>query len=167
MQEVLNDIDNVASRLHSLPGKVGQHLRENEWLMSIKQRTTIPGGVCEFDLPSYYFWLNQDESLRRQNLTEWLTPMLPIRDGLRIILRMLRDSGKSSHHSAPQGSFQQMLSGRVAQMLRISVASDLPFFPEISANKYAINIRFAALGSIQKSRGSETDVEFELTLCNL
>lgn len=167
LQEVLNDIDSVASRLHSLPGKVGQHLRENEWLMSIKQRTSIPGGVCEFDLPSYYFWLNQDETLRRQNLTDWLTPMLPIRDGLKIILRMLRDSGKSSHQNAPQGAFQQMLSGRVAQMLRISVASDLPFFPEISANKYAINIRFAALGSIQKSRGSETDVEFELTLCNL
>jgi len=135
--------------------------------MSIKQRTSIPGGVCEFDLPSYHFWLNQDESLRRQDLTEWLAPMLPIRDGLRIILRMLRDSGKSSHHTALQGAFQQMLSGRVAQMLRISVARDLPCFPEISANKYAINIRFTALGGIQKPRGCDTEVKFDLTLCNL
>ena len=167
LNEVLSDIDNVSSRLHSLSGKVGQHLRENEWLMSIKQRTSIPGGVCEFDLPSYHFWLNQAESLRRQDLQDWLTPMLPIRDGLRIILRMLRDSGKSSHHSAAQGSFQQMLSGRVAQMLRIAVDRDLPCFPEISANKYAINIRFTALGGTQKPRGCETDVEFDLTLCNL
>ena len=167
LNEVLQDIDNVASRLHALPGKVGQHMRENEWLMSIKQRTSIPGGVCEFDLPSYHFWLNQDENQRRQELLAWLEPMLPIRDGLRIVLRMLRDSGKSSRHVAQQGAFQQMLSGRVAQMLRVTLARDLPCFPEISANKYAINIRFTTLGGTQKPRVCETDVEFDLTLCNL
>ena len=26
---------------------------------SIKQRSAIPGGTCEFDLPDYFFWLNQ------------------------------------------------------------------------------------------------------------
>jgi cell division protein ZapD len=80
---------------------------------------------------------------------------------------MLRDSGKSSRHTAQQGAFQQMLSGRVAQMLRISVAGNLPCFPEISANKYAINIRFTALGCPQKPRACDTNVEFDLTLCNL
>ena len=35
--------------------KTGQHLRENEWLMSIKNRTGIPGGACQFDLPSYHY----------------------------------------------------------------------------------------------------------------
>jgi cell division protein ZapD len=167
LNEVLRDIDSVAGSLHAMSGKVGQYLRENEWLMSIKQRTTIPGGICEFDLPSYHFWLNQDETRRRQDLMSWLTPMLPIRDGLAIVLRMLRDSGKSSRHIAKQGAFQQMLSGRVAQMLRITVASDLPCLPEISANKYAINIRFTTLGGSQKPRGCEIDVEFDLTLCNL
>ncbi len=28
--------------------------------MAIKQRTAIPGGVCEFDLPAYHWWLHQD-----------------------------------------------------------------------------------------------------------
>lgn len=167
LNEVLRDIDSVAGSLHAMSGKVGQYLRENEWLMSIKQRTTIPGGICEFDLPSYHFWLNQDEARRRQDLMSWLTPMLPIRDGLAIVLRMLRDSGKSSRHIAKQGAFQQMLSGRVAQMLRVAVARDLPCLPEISANKYAINIRFTSLGGAQKPRGCEIDVEFDLTLCNL
>ncbi|MDD5241346.1 MAG: cell division protein ZapD [Sulfuricella sp.] len=167
LNEVLRDIDNVSGHLHGTPGKVGQHLRDNEWLMGIKQRTGIPGGVCEFDLPSYHYWLNQDENLRRQNLIEWLMPMLPIRDGLKIVLRMLRDSGKFSRHTAVQGTFQQMLSGRVAQMLRVSVSRNSSCFPEISANKYAINIRFNALDSPQKPRGCETDVEFDLTLCNL
>ena len=167
LEEVLRDIDHTVTGLQRLAGKVGQHLRENEWLMSIKQRTNIPGGVCEFDLPSYHFWLHQDEQVRRQELLSWLEPMLPIYEGLRIVLRILRDSGKSSRHIAHQGAFQQMLSGRVAQMLRITLTTEVPCFPEISANKYAINIRFTTLGGPHRPRVCDTNVEFELTLCNL
>ena len=46
-------------RCSRMTGKIGQYLRENEWLMSIKQRTGIPGGACEFDLPSYHYWLHR------------------------------------------------------------------------------------------------------------
>ena len=53
-------------------GKVGQHLRDNEWLMAIKQRSAIPGGVCEFDLPAYHYWLHQDPGARRNDLTGWI-----------------------------------------------------------------------------------------------
>ena len=58
------------------------HLRENEWLMAIKQRAAIPGGVCEFDLPAYHYWLNKDASARQQDLAGWLEPFAPIRVGL-------------------------------------------------------------------------------------
>lgn len=167
LEQVLQDIAKTAASLHELPGKIGQHMRDNEWLMSIKQRTNIPGGVCEFDLPSYHFWLNQDGALRQRDLKEWLAPMLPIYDGLRIILRLLRDSGKSTRQIACQGTFQQMLGGKVAQMLRVSLSRELPCFPEISANKYAINIRFTTLGGTQRPRVCERDVEFDLTLCSL
>jgi len=54
LDSVLAEIDRLYSSLINIPGKTGQHLRDNEWLMSIKQRTGIPGGVCEFDLPSYH-----------------------------------------------------------------------------------------------------------------
>ena len=163
---ILNEIARAWSRLHELSGKLGQHVRDNEWLMSIKQRTSIPGGVCEFDLPSYHFWLSQDEETRRQELRDWMRPLVPIKDGLHLVLRLLRDSGKTSGQLAKQGSFQQMLAGRVAQMIRVTVDSNIPCFPEISANKYAINIRFTTLGGTQKPRSCELDVEFELTLCN-
>lgn len=167
LDDILLDITTTAASLHELSGKVGQHIRDNEWLMSIKQRTSIPGGVCEFDLPSYHYWLSQNETLRRQDLNEWLKPMLPIYDGLRIVLRLLRDSGKTSRQMAPQGSFQQMLGGRLAQLLRISLSSDLPCFPEVSANKYAINIRFISLAGTERPRVFEADVEFDLTFCAL
>lgn len=167
LDEVLTDITQTASSLHELTGKIGQHIRDNEWLMSVKQRINIPGGVCEFDLPSYHFWLSQGENERRDDLDDWLAPMMPIHDGLRIVLRLLRDSGKTSKQTAKQGTFQQMLGGRIAQMLRVTLKRDLPCFPEISANKYAINIRFVNPDGMQRPRLCEADVEFSLTLCSL
>lgn len=167
LDEILRDIDKAARQLREMPGKIGQELRDNEWLMSIKQRTIIPGGACEFDLPSYHYWLHQDAASRGQHFAQWLAPFLPIRDGVAILLKLLRENGKSSTHIAYQGTFQQILTGKPAQMLRIRLREDLPCIPEISANRYALNIRFTTQEGMQRPRASESDVEFELTFCNL
>jgi cell division protein ZapD len=167
LDNVLWQIDQASSRLFQASGKIGQELRENEWLMSIKQRTNIPGGVCEFDLPSYHFWLQQGAEQHRQDLHQWLAPFLPIRDGIAIVLKLLRESGKTSSQVAYQGVYQQMMAGRIAQMLRISLSNDYHCVPEISANKYALNIRFTTQEGVQRPKVAETDVEFELTFCNL
>ncbi len=164
---ILWEIDRVSSRLFQMSGKIGQELRENEWLMSIKQRTNIPGGVCEFDVPSYHYWLHQGAELHRRDLEGWLAPFLPIRDGIAIMLRLLRESGKVSSQTAVQGVYQQMMAGRVAQMLRLRMSRDYQCVPEISANKYALNIRFTIHEGGQRPRVIESDVDFELTFCNL
>jgi cell division protein ZapD len=168
LNEVITEIEQTTHALRTTPGKLGQVLRDNEWLMGIKQRTVIPGGVCEFDVPSYHYWLGLAPERRKQDLESWLAYLTPLYDGLRIILHILRGSGVPTQLVAQQGTFQQMLGGaKPAQMLRIKVADDLPCFPEVSANKYAINIRFNALEGIQKPRQCDRDVSFELTLCNL
>jgi cell division protein ZapD len=167
LDQVLNNIQVASHGMLSMTGKVGEHLRENEWLMGIKQRVGIPGGACEFDLPSYHYWLHLDPSLRRENLNEWITPLLPIHDGFSIILRLLRNSGKILQHIAHRGMFQQMGQGCAAHMLCLKVNERVPCFPEISANKYALTIRFVTSGSGKKTKVYENDVEFELTFCTL
>ena len=102
-----------------------------------------------------------------RQLIGWLTPMLPIRDGLTIVLRLLRASGRPERHVAGSGAFQQMMGGKSAQMLRLRVAKNEAVTPEISANKYALNIRFVAPGGHARPRVTEIDVGFELTFCNL
>jgi cell division protein ZapD len=167
LDNVLWQIDQASSKLYQSSGKIGQELRENEWLMSIRQRTSIPGGVCEFDLPSYHYWLQQPAEQHRRDLEQWLAPFLPIRDAIAIVLRLLRESGKTTSQIAYQGVYQQMMAGRVAQMLRIRLARHYHCVPEISANKYALNIRFTTQEGMQRPKAAETDVEFELTFCNL
>ncbi|MBI5921278.1 MAG: cell division protein ZapD [Betaproteobacteria bacterium] len=163
----LHEIEQASVQMLAMPGKVGQYLRENDWLMSIKNRATIPGGVCEFDLPAYHYWLHRDPQQRRDSLNGWLEPILPIQAGLSIVLRLLRASGRPEPQVAGGGAYQLMLAGRTAQMLRLRVSRSDPYIPEISANKYALNIRFTAPDGDLRPRQADVDVAFELTFCNL
>lgn len=163
----LYEIEQASAALLSMTGKIGQYLRENEWLMAIKSRAAIPGGVCEFDLPSYHFWQHQPTDMRRDALNAWLKPMIPLRDGLSIVLRLLRASGRTEHKQAPGGAFQMMLGSSAAQMVRVSVQASVPYVPEISANRYALNIRFTRPDYDHRSRHAESDVEFDMIFCNL
>jgi cell division protein ZapD len=57
-------------------------------------------------------------------------------------------------------------------MLRLRLDPTAPCVPEISANKYVLNIRFLAQngahpGAEAKVRTADWDVAFELTFCNL
>ena len=84
LDHILWEIDRASSRLFPLSGKVGQEIRENEWLMSIKQRASVPGGLCEFDVPSSHYWLHLSAEQHRHDYFEaWLAPFLPIRDSIR------------------------------------------------------------------------------------
>lgn len=167
LEVILGEIEKAAADVLAMTGKIGQHLRENEWLMGIKQRACMPGGTCEFDLPSYHYWQEQSAALRRESLQQWLAPLLPLSVAIAIVLRLLRESGKVLHFTAHLGAFQQMQGGRVAQMLRVSLSRNLACLPEVSANKYAINIRFVDANYAAKSTVFEYDVPFELTFCSL
>ena len=163
----LYEIEQAAAALLAIQGRVGQHLRDNEWLMAIKNRAVIPGGVCEFDLPSYHYWLHRDPASRQHDLQNWLEPMMAIQQSLTIVLRLLRASGRPEAQIALHGVYQLMLTGRSAQMVRLRLGRDDAFVPEISASKYALNIRFLAPHIEQRPKQVEADVSFDLTFCNL
>ena len=164
----LYEIEQSSAALLGMTGKIGQYLRENDWLMGIKSRAAIPGGVCEFDLPSYHWWLHRPADVRRQALEGWTKPLLPLRDAAAIVLRLLRSSGRPKSYAATNGQFQLNLGGSAAQMVRVTVSVDEQAIPEVSANKNFLNIRFTRppAGEL-KARSCERDVPFDLTFCNL
>ena len=164
----LYEIEQSSAALLSMTGKIGQYLRDNDWLMGIKSRAAIPGGVCEFDLPSYHWWQHRPVEARREALAGWTKPLHPLRDAAAIVLRLLRSSGHPKEHKATAGQFQLNLGGSTAQMVRIRLSAEEAAIPEVSANKYFLNIRFTnpPAGEI-KARICERDINFDLTFCNL
>ncbi|HVL76377.1 MAG TPA: cell division protein ZapD [Noviherbaspirillum sp.] len=166
LDAVLAEIDRCSAALMASQGKTGQNVRENEWLMGIRGRTIIPGGACEFDLPSYFAWQHRPARQRFEDISGWFAPLLPLFEAIHLVLRLLRESGRSSRIVAERGSYQQMLQGKVYQMLRLTLASNLAVIPEISANKYMLWVRFTLQDGDMKPKPYESDVPFELTLCN-
>ena len=166
LDAVLAELDAVSSALVAAQGKTGQNVRDNEWLMSIRGRTIIPGGACEFDLPSYHAWQQRSAQQRFHDIAAWFAPLAPLFDALALVLRLLRDSGGPIKMIAAAGSYQQMLQGKVYQMLRLTVDVASGAIPEISANKYMLWVRFTTQDGDMKPKPLEEDVPFELTLCN-
>jgi cell division protein ZapD len=166
LDAVLAEVDRISAALIAAQGKTGQHVRDNEWLMSIRGRTIIPGGACEFDLPSYYAWQHHSAQQRIADISTWFAPLAPLFDAIGMVLQLLRESGRPAKMIAQAGSYQQMLQGKVYQMLRLMIDETLGAIPEISANKYMLWIRFTSQGGDLKPKAYEIDVPFELSLCN-
>lgn len=164
--KVLQEIDHAIQGLIQMQGKSSQYLNDNEWLASIRSRAIIPGGTCEFDLPSYHAWQQGSAGSRRHDIYRWAQPLLPLQDSASIVLRLLRETGHSNKVIANAGSFQQMLSGRVYQLMQVQV-EDHRMIPEISANKYMLWVRFTLQDGEGKPKPTDMDVPFLLTLCNM
>ena len=164
LTQTLSEIDSVAGRVNQSMGRPNILISENEWLNAIRTRLNIPGGTSPIDSPSYYAWKNSPSTERRELLDNFLIPLLPWQEACQLFLRLLRQSGEAKDVVAHNGSFQQAPSGKVYQLMRLSVEDDT-LFSEISANKYLLSIRFLKADRDKKAQLVNVDVPFKLTLC--
>ena len=167
LDDVIGQLETCFSSLSNLPGKAGQSLTENDWLMSIRSRVGIPGGTCEFDLPSYFAWQHLSFSERQKNLQYWIAPLVPLAESVRVLLSLLRDSGAAQKVVAPAGHYQQTLpQGRTFHLLRLRIDPALGVSPEISGNRLMVSVRLMRHESDDRLHVCTDDVTFELTLCS-
>lgn len=166
LDAVVAQVDRCYSALASLPGKAGNALTENDWLMSIRSRVGIPGGTCEFDLPAYYAWQHLDAATRRTDLQRWAQTLSPLADAVTLVLRLLRETGAPQKVMASAGQYQQNLpQGRTFQLLRLVLDPAMRMIPEISGNRLMVSIRFMRHGEDDRLHAASEDCPFELTLC--
>jgi cell division protein ZapD len=167
LDDILARIDHVHHGLNQLAGKAGQALASNDWLMSIRSRISIPGGTCEFDLPSYYAWQQMSVAKRQADLQEWVATITPLAEALKLMLSLLRDAGRPHMVAAPCGQYQQSIKdNRSFLLLRLRIDPGLGLIPEISANRLMVSIRLMRADAEGKLKiASDIDAGFELTLC--
>jgi cell division protein ZapD len=167
LDDVTHQLEACFSNVNTLSGKAGHSLLENDWLMSIRSRVGIPGGTCEFDLPAYYAWQHLDSASRQHDLQRWTATLVPLAESIRLLLKMLRDSGAPQMVTAPEGVYQQNLpQGRTFQLLRLRMDAGLGMIPEISGNRLMVSVRLMRHESDDRLHAANTDASFELTLCS-
>jgi cell division protein ZapD len=159
-------IDHAFNGLNQLPGKAGQVLASNDWLMSIRSRINIPGGTCEFDLPAYYAWQQHAPEKRRADLESWMVTLTPLAEALQVLLGLLRDSGAPQRLVATGGQYQQSLAaGKVYQLMRVRIAADSGLVPEITGHRLMVSVRFMRPDAEGRLRNAGVDTAFDLALC--
>jgi cell division protein ZapD len=166
---VLSKQKHSLDRVHRLDGKLGEHLKRVDFLLGIKQRISIPGGSCDFDLPQLRFWLNKSHEQRLANLAEWAAPYRELEEIIGLVLTSIRDSATATMVIAENGFYQQSLDTKQStQLIRIGVDANKLIYPEISAGKHRYSIRFMQANSGDKPPAQvKESVEFELSRCSL
>lgn len=145
--------------------KIGIGLKGERFLLSIKQRFSIPGATCSFDLPNLHFWLKQPEASISTDIERWLGEFKLIQQAIEITLSFLRERGRFESISAPKGFFQGIAEDK-NDLIRIHCSSNENLYPTLSGNKYRYAVRFMLfepddLGQVSVDR----TVEFKLACC--
>ncbi|WP_297528570.1 cell division protein ZapD [Thiohalobacter sp.] len=164
---LLDELDGLIDELHAINGPIGAHLKGNEFLSAIQQRSAIPGGTCEFDLPAYHFWLEQPAEERIRDLAIWLECFDVIGRAIRLILRLTRSSTLFRPEMAPAGFYQKTLDANVpCQMVRVALPAGSAWYAEISGGRHRFTVRFMAQPNVNERAVQTTeDVAFEMACC--
>ena len=96
LRAVLSNLARLRTELNSAGALFMQRLRDSEFLNSIKHRSTIPGGTCEFDLPDYRHWLDQPFAVRAADFGDWMTTIRPLCDAVTELLWLTREAGAAA-----------------------------------------------------------------------
>lgn len=164
LQQSLNDALGNLRRMGKYPG---QSLRNNAFLSNIRQRASIPGGACDFDLPALHQWLASPVEIQAQDLESWYASFQTLSQALTLLLSMIRDSDKPVSVTAARANFHQPLD-KDTQLLRIFLPKQSPYYPEISGGRHRISLRFVHYsGEQQRPIAAQHDVPFQISYCSV
>ncbi|MRS90725.1 cell division protein ZapD [Enterobacteriaceae bacterium RIT714] len=149
-----------SSTLMAAP-RVGQFLREDRLIGLVRQRLSIPGGCCSFDLPTLHMWLHMPQEQRDSQVKGWMDSLAPMHQALTLILDLVRQSAPFRKQTSLNGFYQD--NGDDADLLRLHLSLSDQLYPQISGHKSRFAIRFMPLDSENGIVPERLD--FELACC--
>ena len=165
---VLGNISELRGQFREIDGPIGRHLREDEFIKTLINRNTAPGGLTQFDPPYYCYWLNQPFEKRQADIHAWYGTYGCLDKAINLILNMIRESSRPAPQSAAKGSYQQNLNTKTPiQLVTVSLPPDSPYYAEISGSKHRITIRFMDTTSLPRPVVTKDNVDFLLSCCIL
>lgn len=145
--------------------KIGSGLKDDKFLSSIRQRFSIPGATCSFDLPNLHCWLKQPEDKVKSDMSRWIDEFRLIHQAIDITLSFLRERGRFENIIAVKGFYQGILDDK-NDLIRIHCASNKNYYPTLSGNKYRYAIRFMFFEQEESGKVAvDQDTEFKLACC--
>ncbi|UJF19619.1 cell division protein ZapD [Vibrio sp. SS-MA-C1-2] len=139
LKSIISKVSSCSQQLSRGP-RLNLLLKDQRLLKSVRQRISIPGGCCSFDLPLFHLWLNKPV-IERQHLShKWWQQLSPLREVITLLLQLIRSSGQQQTHIAKNGFFH--IETKDALLLQLNIESKLDIYPIISGNSKRVAIRF-------------------------
>ncbi len=165
---ILRALEHLIENIRTMTTAPGTELKNDELLGTIRQRSSIPGGACDFDLPRYNHWLHSSQQQRLEDQRRWYTSLDPIRQTIELLLKMIRGSAEFSEKQATAGGYTEQLEKSLPyQMVRVKSPGSVSYFAEISGSKHRFTIRFLNPSENGKNELLTQDLNFQLALCRL
>ena len=131
-------------------------------------KTIAKNSINPLQPTSVEFWLSRDIVLRENQINLWTEPLLFIKKSVDFILEVIRKSGRFEDKLAEKGFFIEKLDPKKNILLiRITLTSDLYYYPQISVGKQRLNIMFMSKDDKNNLISHKEDVAFILTTCVL
>ncbi|WP_058912262.1 cell division protein ZapD [Entomohabitans teleogrylli] len=160
IEDLGHQLKTRSSVLFSAP-RLGQTLREDKLISLVRQRLSIPGGCCSFDLPTLHIWLYLPQAQRNETVNQWMSSLDPLRQALSQILELIRNSAQFRKQTSLNGFYQD--NGEDADLLRLKLDLSEQLYPQVSGHKSRFAIRFMPVDSEQGMVPERLD--FELACC--
>lgn len=169
LEHTVGGIGTILARLKSVDCQPGAQLRNNELANQVRQRMTVPGGTCKFDLPGLHYWLSLDPAIRGAQLKDWKRDLEIIESAVDHILKILRQSTAPRRETATGGFYQQQMEPNVpCQIVRIILHKHQQVFPEISGGRHRFTVHFLQWEDTHARPTKTTeDIEFDLQCCGV
>lgn len=156
----LNDLTTKMTNITSAP-RFGQQLRNDKMISMVRQRLSIPGGCCGFDLPTLQLWLNLPSEQKSPTINGWLQEITPLKDAIDTILSLLRQASIFEIKECHNGFYQDSVEDK--ELLRVKLPTDKLIYPQISGHKTRFAIRFLHIDS--ENGIVPATMAFELSCC--
>ncbi|MFW0089467.1 MAG: cell division protein ZapD [Coxiella endosymbiont of Haemaphysalis qinghaiensis] len=172
LQKLLTTLDQHINQLHQTPGKIAETLRKNTFLSQIRAHLHNPAGPCNFTAPAYALWLRQPSEDRVADLQNWAGEFKSLSLIINTILQVTRESTSPQNIVTQGGFYQQTLNANSpCQLIQLTLPIKKNVYPEISAGKYRLVIRFLSLlnvkGNSSSAKSISENISFMLNCCKI
>ena len=140
----------------------GNFFGNDKFLQEIKTSSLSPTGIVSSDLPQLQLWLQQlNPKNKQQYFLNEIEPYMPIFESLKIYLSTLRDSVTLKSVSSTENGLvsYELEPSFKHDLVQIQLPQKLNLYPNLTSNKYTINIQF---GSLTKNLNNTVKLKFKM-----
>ena len=165
---IAKDLDITRKKLEKSKVIAGSNFGGDKFLTELKTRSASPFGIVATDFPEFQYWLQKTTTSERKSyFHSQIKDFMPIKNAISNLMKLLRENISTKSMSTKSGSLQYKLDPLLKNdLVTIVVGESSRFYPNISSNKYAVNVHFSLKGESSSSASLSKSVKFKLGIAS-